>query len=297
MGDVRAIALTGASEWRFLGVRPRTELEALRIPATSVFGHSRADSEMASADVHFLFPEADFAGSRVLRDRMAKTCKERGWQFFSRGVRTFNAPSGRPIPLVQCDFAAGLYDRIHRTRVAVLVLGSDPRVPLHPKREDALRYGRHIQLKRYVEYKCHYSKVSSDPLNDSWAGVFAGWCAQTACDGEQDPRCLPFHVFEGRGEGLASAISRQEFNDRYGNAIRVDDSKSTWRLRPAMFHGTECLNIAGYPLPQGFHWDVDTAGPRNFNTPRNAWRVTGHFNVYPDAFLRRGSGKVQDLGQ
>ena len=97
-------------------------------------------------DVHFLFHESDLAGSRLLRDRMAKICEERGWRFSPRGVPTFKTSTGRPVALVPADFAAGLYMKAHRTRVAVLVLGSDPRVPLHPKNEDALRYERHIQL-------------------------------------------------------------------------------------------------------------------------------------------------------
>jgi len=248
------------------------------------------------SDVYFLFHETDLAGSRLLRDRMARICEQRGWRFAPRGVHTFKTAKGRPVALVPSDFAAGLYTRVHRTRVAVLVLGSDPRVPLHPRREDALRYDRHIQLKRYTEYKCFYCKVSADPANDAWTGMFSGWCERAECEGEHDPRCLPFHVFKGHGARLDLTEERETFDQRYGSGTeRVDDARSTWQLRPRHYHGTECLSLAGYTLPKGFHWDVETGTPRDFNTPKYSWRVNGHFNVYPDAFFRPGRGKFQQL--
>ena len=252
---------------------------------------------MADADVYFIFHKADLVGSRLLRDRMNKICQERMWRLSPRGVETFKAPSGRSVALVPADFAAGLYSKVHRTRVAVLVLGSDPKVPLHPRHKDALQYARYLQLKRYVEYKCFYCKVSSDPANDSWAGTFENWCKATHCEGEQDPRCLPFPVFQGDGKELKIPDTRKQFNDRYGSAKRIDDTKSTWELLPKIYHGTESLQVAGHELPMGFHWDVETHGQQTFNTPKFSWRVTGHINVYPDAFLRRGSGRVVDLAQ
>ncbi len=185
----------------------------------------------------------------------------------------------------------------HRARVAVLVLGSDPRVPLHPRSQDALRYERHIQPKRYVEYKCFYCKVSYDPANDGWTGMFSGWCEHTECEGEHDPRCLLFHVFRGNGAELDSTEGRENFNYRYGTgAQRVDDAGSTWQLNPKNYHSNEeSLNIAGRTLARGFHWDVVTSAPRDFNTPKCSCRVTGHFNVYPDAFFRPGKGRFQHL--
>lgn len=48
-------------------------------------------------------------------------------------------------------------------------------------------------------------------------------------------------------------------------------------------------------LPVGFHWDVETDAFRDFVTPKYAWRVSGHFNLSPDASFRRGKGKVQEL--
>ncbi len=221
---------------------------------------------MSHAAVYLLFHEADTASSRALRDRIGEICEERGWSFSSRGVPTFKSPKGRPVPLIPVDFAAGIYVKIHRTRAAILVLGTDPRVPLHPTQQDALRFARHVQLRRYVEYKCFYCKVSLDP-NDSWAGMFSGWCEGVHCEGEHDPRCLPFHVFDGEGVGLNAAGARAKFNDRYGGGTsRTDDRGAEWRLWPAQYHGSESALVAGYLLPKAFHWDVNTGAPRELIT-------------------------------
>jgi hypothetical protein len=177
------------------------------------------------------------------------------------------------------------------------VLGTDPRVPLHPRDDDALRYVRHIQLKRYIEYKCFYCKVTADPANDGWTGMFSAWCNGTWCEGDHDPRCLPFHVFAGKGAKLEQTEARNRFNIKYGNGPeRADDAGSNWKLNPADYHSTEVsLNVAGQTLSKGLHWDVTTKGRRDYNTPKYSWRIDGHFNVYPDAFFRRGRGRVQEL--
>ena len=101
--------------------------------------------------------------------------------------------------------------------------------------------------------------------------------------------------FQRSGCQLDLTEERESFNHRYGNgAERIDDTGSTWQLNPRDYHSTEdCLNIAGYTLARGFHWDVVTSAPRDFNTPKYSCRVTGHFNVYPDAFFRSGRGRFQ----
>jgi hypothetical protein len=67
-------------------------------------------------------------------------------------------------------------------------------------------------------------------------------------------------------------------------------------LNPRNYHSNEeGLSIAGRTLARGFHWDVVTSAPRDFNTPKFSCRVTGHLNVYPDAFFRPGKGRFQHL--
>src|ERR1035437_711823 len=99
-----------------------------------------------SVDVNFFFHQTDRDATGELRGHVAGVCEERGWQFHPRSVTMMRAPDGRPIPLIARDVAAGLYPRLHRSRVATLVMGKDPRVPLHPREADALRFRRHIPL-------------------------------------------------------------------------------------------------------------------------------------------------------
>jgi hypothetical protein len=248
-----------------------------------------------SVDVNFFFHQTDRDATGELRGHVAGVCEERGWQFHPRSVTMMRAPDGRPIPLIARDVAAGLYPRLHRSRVATLVMGKDPRVPLHPREADALRFRRHIPLRQFVEYKCCWIRIPNDPANDSWVGTFAGWCERVECEGEHDPRCLPLHVFSCTGVGLQNHDRRRGFDDRYGpGANRVDDNGSQWILNPRDYHGLESLNVAGYPLRKGFHWDV-TGQEWRISTPVGVWSVSGHVNVYPDAHLRPRGSSVRKL--
>jgi hypothetical protein len=248
-----------------------------------------------SADVHLIFHKKDRDATRDLRSHVADVCAEQNWNFLPRPVLTVRAPSGRPTALLARDLAMGLYPRAHRSRVATLVVGSDPRVALHPNEADALRFGRHIPLRRFIAYKSFWIRIPNDATNDSWVGAFAGWCSRTECDGEHDPRCLPFHVFSGDGSQLHNAASRQSFDEQYGaGARRVDDSGSQWILNPRDYHGQESLHIAGYQLRRGYHWDV-TAEEWTVSTPVGLWRVDGHVNIYPDAHVRPRGSNVRKL--
>jgi hypothetical protein len=244
-----------------------------------------------AGDVYLFFRSEEIETTSALRKHVAEVCKARSWNFQPRSVRTVRAPNGRPITLLTRDIAAGLYKRAHRTRVAILVIGSDPRVPLHPDEAEVLKFQTHIPLRRFTAYKSCWVRIPKDSLNDSWVGMFSSWCKRTECDGEHDPRCLPFHVFSGDGLGLDEAQRREDFDARYGSgANRLDDESSRWLLNPAIFHGTESLHIAGYILRAGCHWDV-TATEWRISTPAGLWWVKqGHVNIYPDAHVRpRGS--------
>lgn len=253
---------------------------------------------MAACNGHvfFFYHEQDLASSRQLRDHVANLCTARGWQFNPRPFSSLRDPRGRSIPLIAVDVASGLYRLCHRARVATLVLSSDPRVPLHPRTQDALTYSRHIPLKRFVAYKCCWYRVPNDASNDTWAGVFESWCKRVDCDNERDPRCLPFHVFKGEAEDLNTEEARRQFNHKYGAASdREDDTQTHWRLNPKTYHGQDALTIAGCALPAGAHWDVLPPSKRQFYTPSGAWDIEGHFNAYPDSHLRPGSGKFRKL--
>lgn len=58
-------------------------------------------------------------------------------------------------------------------------------------------------------------------------------------------------------------------------------------------HGSDTLKVAGSPLGQGFHWDVQsTRNPSTIATGWEVWRLAGqdgYVNVYPDAGVRKGN--------
>jgi len=248
------------------------------------------------ADVNLFFHRADREVTSSVRTHVAKVCEDRAWHFHARSVSTVRSPNGRPVALVARDVAAGLYPRVHRSRVATLVIGSDPRIPLHPNEAEALRFGRHVPLRRFVEYKSFWVRLPNDPTNDSWVGAFANWCESIGCDGEHDPRCLPFHVFSGYGAGLGSADGRQVFDDKYGaGAQRTDGQGLRWILNPHEYHGQESLGIAGYNLRAGCHWDVTADVEWRISTPVGLWRANGHVNIYPDAHVRPRGPNVRRL--
>lgn len=248
-----------------------------------------------SVDVNLFFPQKDRDATSALRKHLAAVCESREWHFHPRSVLTRRTPTGRTICLVARDVAAGIYPRVHRSRVATLVVGRDPRVPLHPSEAEALRFRRHVPLRRFVEYKSCWIRIPNDPTNDSWIGAFASWCERIECEGEHDPRCLPFHVFSGEGARLQSADRRRGFDDLYGSgADRLDEEGSRWILNTHDYHGLESLYVSGYQLREGYHWDV-TAEEWRISTPVGLWLVNGHVNIYPDAYIRPRGSSVRKL--
>ena len=87
---------------------------------------------------------------------------------------------------------------------------------------------------------------------------------------------------------LDTPEGRQRFNDVYGpGGRRRDERDFTWCLGPRPFHGREVLQVAGYTLPPGFHWDVSVpAHPKTITTPTERWEVWRYINIAPDAHLR-----------
>jgi len=248
-----------------------------------------------SVDVNLFFPRQDRDATAALRKHVEEVCKGRGWQYLPRSVPTIRTREGRPIALVARDVAAGLYPRVHRSRVATLVIGSDPRIPLHPQETEALRFKRHVPLRRFVAYKSCWIRIPNDPTNDSWVGTVAGWSERIGCESDHDPRCLPFHVFSGDGRDLENPERRRAFDDRYGpGSERLDEQGSTWTLNPREYHGQESLHVAGCALRRGCHWDV-TAEEWRISTPVGVWWVNGHVNIYPDAHVRAHGQGVRKI--
>jgi hypothetical protein len=239
-------------------------------------------------DVWLFFDPAD--GRRDShQQRVQRVCEDKGWSYQPRAVRARRARQGRPIRLLESDLAAGLYPRLHRAKVAVLTVGAAPRVPLHPQVDEAMRRSLHVPLKEYVEYKAFWCPLPDDPDNRSWVGAFSHWIDFIDCEGEHDPRCLPFHIFRGDGRELHLPQRREEFEARYGaGSLRTDERSAEWRMSPKDFHAlqeSDRLAVAGYTLRAGCHWDLSATEYR-ISTPKGVWQVDGHANVYPDAHVR-----------
>jgi len=244
-------------------------------------------------DVYFFTSQRDLTLTNQLRDSYQDVCAQKQWNLQSRTLTPTKTPAGRPVLPISIADAKGLYPRTHRARLATLVFGTDPVVPLRPDLTEAIRFRRTVPLRQYLDYKSCWIRVPNDPTNLTWVGVFEAWCARIDCEDEHDPRCLPFHIFSGTGGGLSSGDRRREFNERYGaGARRTDDSELAWVLEPRLFHGTEALTIAGYTCRPGFHWDVSGAQWR-LATPLGVWEGKGHVNVYPDAHIRPKGSNVR----
>lgn len=248
-------------------------------------------------DVYLFTSQRDRAATAKLRDSYGALCRERSWNFQPKALDPIRASSGRPVLPVSPAVAAGLYPRVHRQRVAILVFGTDPVVPLLPNQADAIRRRRTIPLRQFLDYKSCWIRVpKNDPTNLSWAGIFESWCRRADCEGEHDPRCLPFHVFSSRiGAGLEDDSRRREFNEYHGaGSTRVDDKELQWLLEPRDFHSEEVLSVAGYSCRPGFHWDV-TGSKWCIETPAGIWKGSGHVNVYPDAHIRTKGNNVRKV--
>jgi hypothetical protein len=246
-------------------------------------------------DVYLFLSQRDRGDSARLRDNLRAVCEARGWNFQPKVLNPVRTPAGRLVLPLPPSMAAGLYPRTHRTRVATLVLGTDPIVPLRPNQGEAIKYKRTVPLRRFVEYKSCWIRIPNDPANLSWTGVFAGWCQRIDCEGEHDPRCLPFHVFSGSGVGLETEEQRHSFNGLYGpGTSRIDEADLNWVLEPRTYHGTEVLSIAGYNCRPGFHWDV-SGHKWQVSTPEGVWQGNGHVNVYPDAHIRPKGSNVRKV--
>lgn len=246
-------------------------------------------------DVFFFTSQANRATTAKLRDSYEGVCRKRGWNFQPRMLDPIKTAEGRPVLPVPPAVAMGLYPRTHRQRVATLVLGTDPIVPLRPNQTEAIRHRHTVPLRQFIDYKACWIRVPNEPTNLTWAGMFEAWCDTIDCEGEHDPRCLPFHVFAGEGAGLKDPNRRQAFNQRYGaGAKRIDDENLNWLLEPRLFESTESDCISGYVCRAGFHWEVSGVEWR-ISTPAGIWEGEGHVNVYPNAHIRAKGNNVRKI--
>lgn len=214
-------------------------------------------------------------------------------------VKTFRARRGAvagerwrsPVEFLAPDDAHQLYKLLHRHRTLVACF-TTVFVRRDPSRHPAVRKEA-LDLATYVDHKAEFVLVRGDSSVAPALDRFARWSETTSCQGEDDPRCLPLHVFatDRPWPELREAAGREAFSASYGSGrSRTDDRGRRWeRAQRAAYHGREALEIAGCALAAGMHWDVSGGrGTGRLTTAREVWKLKerGFVNVYPDAHVR-----------
>ena len=241
---------------------------------------------------------------RTLSRSLQSICTDRGWTFEQRNTIRRSLPDHRSrkvrAHLLHYQHATQLYRRMHLRNIGVVHVGKT-HVPLTPNPKNSLRY--FLPLQQFVRYKALHRLVDPRAFTDQSAERVTtdlhDWIAQSGkCEGERDPRCLPFHVFIANLElfDLDAPDDRRRFNDSHGaQGSRRDNNGFRWDRPSARdMHGSQSLHVAGCRLIQGFHWDVSISSRRNGATEvsntTEIWKVwgDGYVNIYPDAHIRSG---------
>lgn len=211
----------------------------------------------------------------------------------SKSARLRAESPERKIDLLNNSDARGLYRALHRENVLVLSLKDiyvrrDPSCDPHDRAQA-------IKLSVFVRHKALFGLVHSGADIDRHLTTFAESRLEPAgCSGIDDPRALPLHVFEARGDwiDLGTRGADTDFRDRFGPASRRrDDGGKTWDRTRAL-HGREQLRVSRCALLAGSHWDVvSRGGTVMLYTSDEIWRLQArrndYLNVYPDAYVRK----------
>ena len=230
------------------------------------------------------------------RKALSSMRPQKGWDF--RRVRTkVIRPHGRPMEVVSSDEATSMYKRAHRARIGIWDYGNTY-VPLRSD-SDLARNPKHYRtLKRFLCHKAFYFNIGKKAFTDVWEKSlesFQEWLDNIDCEGQTDPRCLPFHIFRTSVsiETLATTEGRRIFtNKHHPQSNRPDDNGLHWRSPRGALHGNEQLHISGRELERGFHWDVDSGKrKRTVFTTEGKWKIQRgkYLNIYPDGYIRLGS--------
>ncbi len=256
-----------------------------------------------SAEVWAFYPSDRSLGALDALDVLSSSAARRGWRLRAFETEECPGPAATVTRLVRPVDAHALYRALHRLCVAVFQIG-DAQVKLDPRRDT--RRGELLSLESFVSHKAWFHRTSSAGLARTCEGCmdrFDSWRATVGCEGIADPRCLPLHVFwpEGQRAGLSTAAGRSAFQDRHwqDGGYWSHDKRLHWRR--GAYHGGEAVHVSGHRLPSGFHWDAKRQhrGQHEVCNSVEVWEVsaTGHLNIFPDAYLRYGSGRTRKVAQ
>lgn len=219
-------------------------------------------------------------------------------------IKTFRARRGsvvgehwqRPVQFLEPTDAREIYRLVHRWRTLVLSF-TRVYVRRNPSRQPAERRAA-LELATYVEHKAGFELIRSQATLQAAIRDFKDSAGGVSCAGENDPRCLPLHVFSVDRDWsvLSEQHGRNAFEELHGPArSRVDSDSKRWaRADRGAYHGRDKLTVAGFELPAGMHWDVTSErGRTQITTANEIWTLPrgarGYVNVYPDAYVRPGT--------
>ena len=248
-------------------------------------------------EVWLIYPEES---QPSIRGDVKSRCEDEGWSFRERHTAVTRLPKGRSIRVLSPDDATNLYRSIHTRRIGVWQFSS-ARAPTTP--QPKMTEKNYMPLSRFVRYKAFHCQVEPNwfwkQLSKTFAS-FESWAEKTDCEGESDPRCLPFHVFETDADSydLGKKEDRKRFQVDYGpQSSRRDGRDRIWsRPNSRQMHGTETLRVAGRELTVGFHWDVSSERKIRISNTFEVWEIkrNGYVNVYPNAHIR-GSSRARPI--
>lgn len=226
-------------------------------------------------------------GKEAPPERLTSEIAAHGWDQGTLPLVSLSAGSGRRFNVVPRCAAADIYVEAHRRPIGVL-LQTDAHVRSTPV--GPLQDNRVIPLRSFMRYKAFTSHMGMSS-HQTWWSAFDEWLASTHCDGYNDPRCLPFHIFSAKNQlDLHDEGSRSEFERVHKRGFaRTDGDDLTWSAaRPGARHGREPTTVAGNTLIDGFHWDVAVPSGRKrvVATADTSWDVKNYVNVYPDGMAR-----------
>lgn len=216
----------------------------------------------------------------------------------ARTTRTNREWKRKPVEVLAPGDAERLYRLVHHGPVMVTAVTSI--FVLRDPRSADLREKDVLRLEDFVEHKAGFLLVNGRTDVAGLEATFSSWRSVVRCDGQDDPRVLPLHMFDAGGPcpDLTTDAGRNAFASRHGTGrLRTDLSGREW-ARATAFHGREALTIAGCLLRQGFHWDVGyRRGSGTLCCSNAVWRLPprSYANVYPDGGVRGGSTDVPPI--
>ena len=246
-------------------------------------------------EIWCVLPNRGRALTARIRDDLRRECHKRGWGLQEkRSIET--RVDGRPLQFLSGEDAVNLYRRSHRARVGVLFM---ERPAVLPRPGKARQSEKTIDLATFVRYKAYAARLPvTSACISSYLDAYESWCRDTGCENGNDPRCLPFHIFQSGHTDLDTSGERRRFNGIHGpGARRRDERDLSWCLGPGPFHGRHVLHVAGHTLQRGFHWDVSVQGnAKTITTPTERWQVSRYINIAPDAHLRGRTPYARKIG-